>query len=467
MRTDAAGILGELGVDFKRAVQFLKVDCRLPQGFESQTVGLGVRSATTSGIVSYVLASLGVLSESEKAQLIDELLAFRIEDGRPHSYGHLRPNSWATWQLVAGLLALGADIRSVTPIVDAAIERYQTGVGGWCFSSSLDERLPYAIYPVVCMSRLIRMGRVEYVAPLELTASYLRNYVSPTATERLICAGLLGLASEAPGGRYAADLGEIDLSRIISSEFGHYGTIEFTTAPFSMRVYTPALYLITRRLLGVEHPLSRYFLAYLSRSVLDGRAWTHVVTGSPTEPSSFCSALALLSICRGASDLAARGRSADFVNPPLEDLRMMVANASPPAKIFVSYSSRDEATASRIVERLKALGFAVIYAETDLLVGDSIPGYINDALTNMDYLVLLMSPASVASVFVRDEFEGAKSLEWARRRVTILPALIEECQIPAILAPKKYADFRGSFDLGMQQLLKSLGARHDQRRRDP
>jgi hypothetical protein len=42
------------------------------------------------------------------------------------------------------------------------------------------------------------------------------------------------------------------------------------------------------------------------------------------------------------------------------------------------------------------------------------------------------------------------------RKVIILPALIEDCELPHLLKDKRYADFRNDFDMGISSLLEVL-----------
>ena len=94
----------------------------------------------------------------------------------------------------------------------------------------------------------------------------------------------------------------------------------------------------------------------------------------------------------------------------------------------------------------------------------SIPGFINEALEKMDYFIIFMSPDSMASQFVIDEFHGAKALEWQKKTVVILPALLRDCKIPALLAAKKWVDFRSSIDDGLAQLVDSMRKHHAKRK---
>lgn len=256
-----------------------------------------------------------------------------------------------------------------------------------------------------------------------------------------------------------------DYKNIVLEEFGIYGVNEYTTSPFSMRFYSPALYLFSRDLIPSDHPFCRYMLAYIVSSIIGDKAWRHVAPNSPLKPSSFCTALALLTVCVGVKDLSRNKVDPVLLLKGVKEIELELLNLDGPIKIFISYSSTDQIVAAKVAEKLRSMGFGVTYAETDLLVGDSIPEYINDGLTDMDYFIIFMSMASTSSRFVKDEFDGAKALEWSRRRAIILPALLENCPIPPLLAAKKYANFSNSFERGMQELTRSIENRHDKRKK--
>lgn len=163
-------LLATFDIDFDRVAQFLKSECKLTVGFESQTVGVGARSGTSSGLISYVLASLGCLSESERQQYITELLSFRLEDERPESFGALRANSWATMQIVLGLLQLRAENKVVYPIIDASITRYQQKMADGALAETKktsDLPTPYTLllfYPDYVILTL-SVSEIRYLGP--------------------------------------------------------------------------------------------------------------------------------------------------------------------------------------------------------------------------------------------------------------------------------------------------------------
>jgi len=54
------------------------------------------------------------------------------------------------------------------------------------------------------------------------------------------------------------------------------------------------------------------------------------------------------------------------------------------------------------------------------------------------------------------EIRSAIQEESKADKITILPILIDDCQIPASLQDRLYADFRGDFDFGLNQIVKAV-----------
>jgi hypothetical protein len=127
--------------------------------------------------------------------------------------------------------------------------------------------------------------------------------------------------------------------------------------------------------------------------------------------------------------------------------------------IFLSHSSMDGEKAQNIAEALKALKYPVWYSEWAIEPGQSIVEKINEALDRNDTLIVLLSKHSVASEWVKRELNTALMSQLSGEAVTVLPILIEDCNIPATLRNIKYIDMRKDFQAGVIQLLVFLKER--------
>lgn len=137
----------------------------------------------------------------------------------------------------------------------------------------------------------------------------------------------------------------------------------------------------------------------------------------------------------------------------------MADTASPdrPQQVFISYSTADRDTASRVAESLSESGWRVWFSEWALQPGDSIAERIDEALSASDVLVLLLSQNAVESKWVSAEWNAALNSQLTNRAVTVLPVLIGDCELPPALARLKYLDLRTDFDAQLAKLKDQLG----------
>lgn len=126
-------------------------------------------------------------------------------------------------------------------------------------------------------------------------------------------------------------------------------------------------------------------------------------------------------------------------------------------QVFLSYASADKEIAQRIVDELCQRGVSVWFGAYELQVGDSIAKAIEDAISASDYLVVLLSPNSVNSVWVRNELAAALSGDLSARDITLLPVVIADCEIPLLLRSYQYLDLRRDFEGGVARLVKQIG----------
>jgi hypothetical protein len=124
--------------------------------------------------------------------------------------------------------------------------------------------------------------------------------------------------------------------------------------------------------------------------------------------------------------------------------------------VFVSHSSTDSVVASRLAMGLEALGYRSWYDEWELHGGDSIVDRIQKALSACDVLLVVLSPRSVASEWVKRELNAGLMRELSGHSVVVIPVLIEDCDIPALLEERSYIDLRNNFEDGFLSLLDSL-----------
>lgn len=106
------------------------------------------------------------------------------------------------------------------------------------------------------------------------------------------------------------------------------------------------------------------------------------------------------------------------------------------ASVFLSYSWTDKPLARRVAEGLDASGCRVWIDEGQLRVGDSLVESISEALDRVDFVVALVSAASVGSDWCRKELSLAMTGEVKRRGVTVMPLRVGDVEMPPTLKDK-------------------------------
>ena len=92
-------------------------------------------------------------------------------------------------------------------------------------------------------------------------------------------------------------------------------------------------------------------------------------------------------------------------------------------KIFLSYSSEDRVIAERLALQLKKGGLDIWDPAEALFPGDNWALHIGNALQESDAMVVLVSPHSMKSQWVRQEFEFAMGSD--RYKGRLIPVLVK------------------------------------------
>jgi hypothetical protein len=125
-------------------------------------------------------------------------------------------------------------------------------------------------------------------------------------------------------------------------------------------------------------------------------------------------------------------------------------------RVFISYASEDRVSAKDIADVLKEKGLDVWYDEWELMVGDSIVERINQGIRESKYMIVVLSKNSVEKPWCKIEVNNALNRNLTGKGILVLPALLDNCDIPPLLNDIKYADFRVSFDKGIESLIKAI-----------
>lgn len=124
-------------------------------------------------------------------------------------------------------------------------------------------------------------------------------------------------------------------------------------------------------------------------------------------------------------------------------------------KVFISYSRKDIDFVRKLAGDLERAGYDVWWDITDLRGGDDWVRNIPEAIKASPYFIVVLSPNSIESEWVRKEYTQALSL-----RKKIIPLMFIACEVPFALNTINFVNFsEGEYAENFAKLLIPLGFR--------
>lgn len=132
-----------------------------------------------------------------------------------------------------------------------------------------------------------------------------------------------------------------------------------------------------------------------------------------------------------------------------------------PSELFISHSSQDHEFVLELVEVLRRHGILVWFSRTNILGAQQWHDEIGAALERCDWFLVVLSPASVESIWVKRELVFA--LQQDRYADKIIPVLYRPCdpaRLSWVLPGYQMVDFQYDFDNACRDLLRIWGSRY-------
>jgi hypothetical protein len=129
-----------------------------------------------------------------------------------------------------------------------------------------------------------------------------------------------------------------------------------------------------------------------------------------------------------------------------------------PAEVFISHSSKNATFASRLVRVLAAHGVKSFLSKQHIRGAQEWHDEIGAALQRCDWFLVVLSPKSVCSKWVKHELIYA--LQDDRYKERIIPVLYKMCDVGRLswtLSALQRVDFRKDFHHGCKELLAVWG----------
>jgi TIR domain/Restriction endonuclease len=127
-----------------------------------------------------------------------------------------------------------------------------------------------------------------------------------------------------------------------------------------------------------------------------------------------------------------------------------------PPKIFLSYAQSDRFKVDQIAAALRTAGGNIWFDAWELASGDTIIERVERAVQASDVFLVFLSPASIESRWVHMELGQLLTREMNDRAITVVPVLIETCEIPPPLAGRLYVDLRDDWAMGVDRILHQI-----------
>lgn len=108
------------------------------------------------------------------------------------------------------------------------------------------------------------------------------------------------------------------------------------------------------------------------------------------------------------------------------------------AQVFISYSRKDLSFVEQLVTDLKNAGLDVWYDISSLGGGSRWRVELETAIRNCQFVIVVLSPDSIASEWVEREFLFASNL---KRK--IIPLMYRSCELPLNYLDLNYIDVQG------------------------
>jgi hypothetical protein len=120
--------------------------------------------------------------------------------------------------------------------------------------------------------------------------------------------------------------------------------------------------------------------------------------------------------------------------------------------LFLSHSSKDKPFVRELAASLRQDPPMTVWLdEGEILPGQNIVNSIRQGLDS-NFIILILSPDSVDSHWVREEWTAAFFDQTNNQQTKLIPVLYRDCTIPRLLRNKKHFDLRNNHLTGLREI---------------
>jgi len=125
-------------------------------------------------------------------------------------------------------------------------------------------------------------------------------------------------------------------------------------------------------------------------------------------------------------------------------------------RVFISYSKRDSSIAHEISTILQQENIDVIFDYKDIDNSENIFNQIRYMYESSETVIILLSQSLFSSNYSTYEFPKYFFEEARKRKINIIPVLVEKCQIPSDFLEYEIVNLTYDFNKGIQSIVRKL-----------
>lgn len=129
-------------------------------------------------------------------------------------------------------------------------------------------------------------------------------------------------------------------------------------------------------------------------------------------------------------------------------------------RVFISHKSTDKPWTERLARSLRERGIDSWLDKWEIQPGDSILGKIREGISDSEFMVLVLTPDSVAQSarWVAEEWQSFRTRQLGGAECKLLTVLLRDTEIPPILNNIMYVDFRSEhrYNPGVEALCRVI-----------
>jgi Holliday junction resolvase len=125
-------------------------------------------------------------------------------------------------------------------------------------------------------------------------------------------------------------------------------------------------------------------------------------------------------------------------------------------RVFISYNHNDSDMAHRISDSLQRENIDVIFDYKDISIGENVFNQIRYMYESSETVIVLLSRSLFSSDYFQHEFPQYFFEEARKRKINIIPILIEKCQVPSDFLEFEIVNLTNDFNKGLQRIIQKL-----------